>query len=254
MSFYKKYTPYIEAPTIRTTTQPVSGGIIIDTSTAQGTSIRNRIKRQASLLPQINGGKSDFALETFNFDQGSRFDEATPFSDKDTITAVEYLQDSTQFDSTLIGDFLPENGALEPLSIRSVAKRETTRDPVAHRIRGTIMCGNEDKVGNSDIKGSYYEYEANSDFVPYNDVLTGSLITVGIVNDSANDKTRPFDDSILDTRYLTDTSDINAQLLAMTGSYDDDFRLLETKAATSGFVYSNKEGTDSLAFGGLLKQ
>lgn len=255
MSFFSTFTPFVEAPTIRTVPQPVSGGIIIDTRTAQGVSVRNPIKRQTSLLPQANSGRTDFVVECLNFDQSPAIDKTTPFSDRENITAVRYLQDKTQFATPIqVGDFLPNDGALEPLTIRDVASFKTTESPVAHRVRGTLMCGNEDKFGNAEIKGSFIEFEKNSDFVPYNDVVTGSLVVVGFTKDANDDKTRPFDDSEPDTRFLTNNGSINAQLLAMTGSIDDDFRPLNTKAATSGFVYSNLEGTDSLAFGDLLRQ
>jgi len=256
MGFYNTFTPYVEAPTIRTTTQPVSGGIVIDRRTAQGASFRNPNLRNTTLLPQINSGRTDFVIDCFNFGPRPFVDESVPYSDRERLTALAYIQDPNQFGYPLqVGDFLPNDGALEALVIRDVATRDSIELPVSHRVRGSIMCGNEDNFNGSDIKGSYYLYDANSDFVPFEDAAetaaSGTIVIVGYIAEALNDKVEPFDDSELDARNLTNNSDINAQLLLMTGSADDDFRPLNTKAATSGFVYSNKEGTDSIAFGGL---
>ena len=259
MSFFNKYTPYVEAPTVRITTQPVSGGIIIDRRTAQGISFRrNKNLRQTTLLPQINSGRTDFVIESLNFGIRPSVDPTIPYVDKEKLTALAYIQDPNQFGFPLqVGDFLPNDGAIEALAIRDVAQRDSIEVPVAHKIRGTIMCGNEDNFEGADTKGSYFLYEPNSDFVPFEDsvetVADGTIVIVGFVSDALNDKVLPFDDSELDTRHLSTTNnDINAQLLLMTGSADDDFRPLNTKASTSGFVYPSKEGTDSVAFGGLL--
>ncbi len=258
MGIYNKYTPYVEAPTVRTTVQPVSGGIVIDIGTAQGASFRNRNLRQTTLLPQLDSGQDNFAVECLNFGFSTPVDESLPFSDRGKVTALSYLEDPNQFgDSFIVGDFLPIEGAIEPLIIRDVATRESIEDPISHRIRGTIMGGNEDYFDGADINASHFLYDKNSDFVPFEDSVEttagGSILIIGFVAEAFNDKTEPYDDSEIDTRNLTNNSDINAQLLAMTGSIDDDFRPINSKASTSGFVYSNKEGTDSLAFGGLLR-
>lgn len=258
MTVYSKFTPYVESPTIRTTTQPVSGGISIDTRTAQGTSFRNVNLRQTTLLPQVNSGESDFSVECLNFGVSTPIDGTTPFADKSNVTALSYIQDPDQFqDDFLVGDYLPKNGVLEPLIIRDAATLNTIESPISHRVRGAIMCGNEDNSNGSDLKGSSFLYEKNADFVPFEDAVEtaafGTIVIVGFVSEAEDDKTLPYDDSEIDTRFLTGNPSINTQLLLMTGSYDDDFRPLNSKSSASGFVYSNKEGTDSLAFGGLLR-
>lgn len=259
MSFYSLFEPFIEAPTVRTTIQPVSGGIAVDYSTAQGTSFSNPNLRQTTLLPQINSGKTNFVVECLNFGiTTTPVDETKPFDDRERITAEAYLRDPDQFGfPVFVGDYLPMDGAIEPLTIRDVATRETIEEPVSHRIRGSLMCGNEDNFDGADVKSSFISYYRNIDFVPFedsSDTTANNLIVIsGFIGDALADKIDPYDDSVLDTRFLTNNTSINAQLLLMTGSFDDDFRPLNSKSSTSGFIYSSQAGTDSLAFGGLLR-
>lgn len=256
MGLYRKYTPYSESPTIRTTTQPVSGGIVIDTSTAQGVSVKSLLNRRASILPLIGAGNSDFSMDCLNFASSEATDPGVPFTDRAKVSAKPYLQDPTQFGSNIVvGDYLPLDGAIEPLTIRDAAAFTSIEDPISHRARGTIMGGNEDPILGSDMLSSFFPYAKNSDFVPFLDSADaiGTTQILGLISDPADDKIIAYDDSILDTRFLSTNSNINVALLSMTGSSDDDFRPLNSKSATSGFVYGNKEGTDSLAFGGLKK-
>jgi len=265
MSFYNLYSPFVEAPTIRTTQPPAFSGISIDMSTAQGISFRNPLLRQVTILPQINSGRTDFVVDCFNFGFDTPNDSTKPFSDQENWTAEKYLQDPSQFSSPLyLGDYLPNNGALEPLTIRDVASRKVINSP--HRIRGNICGGNEDSFDGSDVVVSHILYKKNTDFVPYKDSASsiGLTVLLGTVLDPKNDKIEPFSDDDLNSkrRFLSEisnNSNLSALfdgLLDMTGSTDDDFRPLNSKASTSGFIYKSygiNLGTDSLAFGGLFK-
>lgn len=256
MTFFKIYTPFIEAPTIRTTTQPVSGGIDISAfeNLAQGASIKSKIKRTESLLPHINSGNDDFSIDING--AASSYDKTTPFSEKETLTAEKFIKDPDQFGYPIVvGDHLPIDGAIEPLVIRDVAMRESIEEPVSHRIRGVLEGGNEDSNGGSDRISTLVPYKANNDFVAFEDGIDviGGIILQGVFSEPSDDKVYPFDDAEPDTRNLTSTAVIDEQLLSMTGSADDDFRDLNSRSATTGFIYSNKEGTDSLAFGGLKR-
>lgn len=266
MAFFNSYSPFVEAPSIRTTTQPVSGGIVIDISTAQGVSFRNPLLRQTTLLPQINSGRTDFVIEVSNFGFRPPNDAMSPYSDREKLTSEKYLQDPNQFGFPLfVGDFLPNDGAIEPLVIRDAAKLDSIEDPISHRIRGHLMCGNEDSYDGSDIKSSFILNKKNSDFVPFEDSVEtmagGTVSILGFVANSLEDKIEPFNDDILNSkrRFINKFTNINNSivydgLFGMTGSVDDDFRPLNSRSATSGFVYTNNSaGTDSLAFGGLLK-
>jgi hypothetical protein len=265
MSFYNLYSPFIEAPTIRTIEQPAFDGISIDMGTAQGISFRNPLLRQVTILPQINSGRTDFVVDCFNFGFDTPNDSTKPFLDKENWTAEKYLQDPSQFGSPLfLGDYLPNNGALEPLTIRDVAARKGISSP--HKIRANICGGNEDSFDGSDLIVSHVLYKKNDDFVPFEDSSSsiGLTVLLGTVLDPKKDKIQPFSDDDLNSkrRFLSEIannsnlSSLFDGLLDMTGSADDDFRPLNSKASTSGFIYgiSNSSlGTDSLAFGGLLR-
>lgn len=258
MTVYSKFEPFKEDPTQRNTTQPVSGGSGISFKGAQGISYLNNPRlRNSTVLPQFNAGREDFVIECLNFGATTTpVDPTVPFDDRNKVTAEAFLLDPNQFGELFfVGDYLPMNGVIEPLTIRDVASRETIEEPVSHRVRATIMCGNEDSFDGADIKGSYIPYNKNTDFVPFEDssetIANGTIVVVGYVANSLDDKVEPFDESVLDARFSVNSDELNSVLLLMTGSSDDDFRPYNTKAATSGFIYSNKEGTDSLAFGGL---
>lgn len=251
--------PYIEAPFIRTTTQPVSGGIDISAfeQQAQGVSVRNKIKRNASLLPQMGTGKEDFTLTKINFSQSERFEETISFSDRERVISEKYILDPNQFgDTVVVGDYRPIDGALEPFTIRDVASFSSIESSVGKSTKGSLMDGNIDKFGRSDVKNSFFAIVQTDDFDFFLDsadtisniVLPGSL-------GNGERKINPYDDSFIDTKFLasSENGELNAALLAMTGSIDDNFLPDNSKASTSGFVYSNKEGTDSLAFGGLMR-
>lgn len=267
MSFFNVYSPFIEAPKVRTTAHPSFDGIAIDMTTAQGVSFRNPLIKQTTLIPQINSGRTDFVVDCYNFGSRPSFDESTPYSDYEKWTAEKYIQDPEQFGfPLLVGDFLPNDGSIEPLTIRDVATRETIEDPVSHRIRGHVMDGNEDSYDGVDLKSSFISYKKNSDFVPFedaSDVEAGGLIVIeGFLANSLDDKVGPFDDSMNDVneRFVINNDEIVSEWNSLTSNnirnpkyFDDDFRPYDSKSSTSGFVYFNLEGTDSLAFGGLLR-
>jgi hypothetical protein len=249
--------PYVEAPTIRTTIQPVSGGIDISEISrfTQGVSNRSVFRQNLSLLPQLGTGRSDFQDFQREYGQSQPYVSSEPFSDTQKLTALAYLEDPDQFNFPIYaGDFLGKDGAIEPLSIRDVASFESIESPfIARAVKGTLMDGNEDFGGNSDRKFSYYEIPKSDQ--PYDYYLDsgdtiGDISYPGIVGDGQS-IVRPFDDTRFPGRKLTNDNDINQKLLAMN-PVDDDFLPDQTKASTSGFVYSNSEGTDSLAFGDLL--
>lgn len=260
MAYYKKFLPFIEAPTKRLTTQPVSGGINLSAveQVSQGVSIKNINKKFTAVLPYLNAGNVESLTEEIVIDHAPLNDPTASYVEKTNITAEAYLKDFSQFLSPIqVGDYLPIEGALEPLVIRDEAAFTSIENPIAHKTRGSLLDGNETTLAGSDRIASFIEYEANSDFVPYEDAVdtdaNGKIIIFGYVADDTEDKTRKFDDTDFHGRNLVSGSDINSALLAMTGTIDNDFRPLDSKAATSGFIYDNKEGTNSLAFGGLLR-
>jgi hypothetical protein len=249
-------SPYIEAPTVRTTQQPVSGGIDIRSyeRLTQGISRKNKRRQLSSILPLMGSGREDFTIEQINFGEEAEFESGTPYSDRGKVTAQAYLENPSQFEDLSVGDFLPIEGSIEPLVIRDEAGFRSIEDPIAHKVRGAVMAGNIDFENKTDLVLSYFEIENLTNFDYYLDSfeMFGDILLPGFIGEGER-KIVPFSDSKVDDRFLTSDGEINGVLLAMTGSVDDHFLLDRTKAATSGFVYSNKEGTDSIAFGGFLK-
>ena len=251
--------PYIEAPAIRVVDQPVSGGIDISSfeRLSQGVSVRSKVKRNASILPQMGTGDPDFYLEKISFDQSKPFEEGSSFSDRERIVSETYLQDPTQFGGSeiLVGDFLPIDGSLEPLEIRGIASFKS-QPPYERSIKGALMDGNLDRFGKSDVKNSFFELIQNDSFDYFLDSANTivNMFLPGVSGDSER-TVNPFDDSSIYNKFLvsSDNTEINSVILAMTGSSDDHFLRDRTKSSTSGFIYSNREGIDSLAFGGLLR-
>jgi hypothetical protein len=239
--------------------QPVSGGIDISSfeRLAQGTSVRNKLKRNASLLPQMGTGESDFSVDKINFDQSKPFEDGEPYSDRERVTSEKYLQDPTQFgDTIMVGDFHPIDGAIEPLIVRDDARFTLSQTPIGRSIKGALMDGNTDRFGKSDVKNSFFELSQTDAFDYFLDSssIFADIVLPGASSD-AERRINPFDDSGIHDKFLvsSENAEINSAILAMTGSVDDNFLRDNTKASTSGFIYSNKEGTDSLAFGGLLR-
>ena len=254
MSFFNVYSPFVEAPKVRTTAHPSFDGIAIDMTTAQGVSFRNPLIKQTTLIPQINSGRTDFVVDCYNFGSRPSFDESTPYIDHEKWTAEKYIQDPEQFGfPLLVGDFLPNDGCIEPLTIRDVATRETIEDPVSHRIRGHVMDGNEDSYDGVDLKSSFISYKKNSDFVPFedaSDVEAGGLIVVeGFLANSLDDKIGPFDDRVSDPneRFIINNDEIVARWNALERSPfvgKEDFILFNPNFETlvdsvSGFVGTN---------------
>lgn len=266
--------PYIEAPTIRTTEQPASGGI--DTSAydhlLQGVSVNKSKKQVKGVLPKIGAGTEDHQIAQFNFGQPKDFEENTQFDDtQQKVDPQKYLEDPTQFDPNTVGENFSLDGAIEPLTIRDVASFESIESPfTAHSVKGALMHGNEDIVHRTDVMQQFIPLPriAPTAVEPYEDSddhfgveLTGSVSLPGFLTDIVR-VTHAFDDSRIHTASLVENGDsfdengnllsINAAILAMTGTVEDDMRPIDHKSAAAGFTYDNNPaGTDSLAFGGL---
>lgn len=267
--------PFVEAPTVRTTTQPASGGIDLSAieHVIQGHAVTDIKKRSKGILPRMNSGRVDHVIEELNFGQSKTFDDGLPFVDtQQKIDAQKYIENSSQFDGITVGEFFEKDGAIEPLFIRDVINFVNVEVPfISHIVRGTLEDGNEDILRHTDRKLQFVEIADPSVVEPFLDSqehfgvdLAGSINMPGFVADERR-VISPFDESTAGSGSLVpngdtltetgDLSSINAALQAMTGPIDDDIRPRGFKSAAAGFIYSNNNtlGTDSIAFGGLLK-
>ncbi len=251
--------------TRRTTTQPVSGGYDISSyeHLLQGVSVATDRARVAGLLPKIGAGTIDHQIPQINFGQPKDHEENTAFDDtQQKLRAKEYLEDPTQFNPNTVGEGRSMDGAIEPLDIRDVATFESIDSPfIARSVKGVLEGGNQDIFGAHDVQMQFIPLPFLSATIvePYEDsddrigtLLTASVVLPGFLTNLRR-IIHPFDDSTILSGTLVGDADIDAVLLTMTGSVDDDFRPRFHKSAAAGFTYdNNRPGTDSIAFGGLL--
>lgn len=262
--------PYIEAPYERTTIQPTSGGIDIGSFlNVQGTSVSDPFRKHSALLPHFSSGNEESIFEVSNFGVSKRHEDGVPFSDEDRFVAEKYLQYPAQF-STDIGEYLPEDGAIEALTIRSVATRETIEDPVAHEVRGALMDGNLNLLNKTDRKLDYYMIKDVKNVAFFLDSTDEERFTAVDVEEMefpfVEGDPDPFMLSNGDGNYGEEWGELtfgdetqsldtgmNAVLLGMNRRVQDHLLPNGARAATRGFVWANAEGTDSIAFGGLKR-
>ena len=158
------------------------------------------------------------------------------------------------------------NGVLEPLSIRSVASFFSVDVPREGRsVKGTFGSGNEDMVGASDqvLTVDYYD-PSRRNLEVFLDAgttisLTSGSTSVGITIpyfETANNAHPPFEDAVKPRGVALSATyglDMIAALSVMSQSTS--FYISEKeRSATAGFMYdnTNPQGTDSIAFGGML--
>lgn len=160
------------------------------------------------------------------------------------------------------------NGVLEPLSIRSVASFFSIDVPrEARAIRGSYDGGNEDHTGATDqvVNVDYADKRSQQTSTFFLEagtslsVLSGSRMVgahIPYFNLNVNNY-RPFEDAIRprglspSATYVPEMIDV---LMLMSSSRTDTYIAENQRSATTGFVYdnTNPQGTDSIAFGGML--
>lgn len=267
------HPPYIEAPTVRIVEQPVSGGIDISSfeHLLQGVSVQTPRSRVKGILPRIGAGSDDHTIEQYNFGQAVDYTLFVPFSDEqEKINPQKFIEDPSQYEEGSVAEGFSYDGVIEPFVIRDDATFLTTESPIAHSVKGQLMIGNEDSWGNTDQIMQFISLKFASVVEPYEDsddrfgvLLTASVKLPGFITDLRRTMD-PFDESAIFSASLVPNGDtfdaggnlssINAALLAMTGTIDDDFRPVGHKSAAAGWTYDNNPaGTDSIAFGGLSR-
>lgn len=173
--------------------------------------------------------------------------------------------DCNQIENTIL------NGIIEPFAIRPVISNFSTYFPYEpYSQNASLQSGNESPVRSSDsvVSVDYYEPE-RLNRAWYLDawyqitleagdtpLTSGSLGQSGYLNLDAN-YLMPFEDVVCPRNIppVTSSYDLNlAEVIArMTGSGGTTYIRQKQKSATCGFVYDNAfEGTDSIAYGGLL--
>ena len=271
-------TPFIEAPTKRTTTQPTSGGM--DTRAfdflRQGASVINDEQRFNGTLPKM-GPEIDSSVHVFNqygqpklYLDSAQWEEIGGFDPVIWINASEMVFPS-ETQSTIIarGDFF--DGVLEPFELSARDPDDPVGDTPLHNIKVHIAEGNVDNFGKTDQISQFYEYPTNMEgnltpvYVDSSDRIGtegGEVLLPGSVTANENSIV-PF----TEVDYSNDTYGglsitlakeqmVNAiaQMSGATAGYIPTPQ--RTHSMPTGFTYDKMAspfGVDSIAYGGLLR-
>ncbi len=272
-------TPFVEAPFVRTISQPVSGGI--NTSAydkfRQGISITTDRELFGGMFPKMKPANQRTPTgfqESTVFGQPALFSAEKPFVDIEKFNPVKFIITAGQYqiypdvfnDSSFLDPYQMD-GAIEPLMIRKAASLSALAGrEYAYRIRGSLQAGNIDEHDSTSQIVQIYNYRQPISVKPFIDFpeymgtdVIGAVSIPGVVSE-VQAVIFPFNDRDFRSRIYLDgpegaingSSMVNTAL-ALSGTFEvmlgDD-----QVSATAGFIYDNNPyGTDSLAFGGLKK-
>lgn len=217
---------------------------------------------------KIHSGEPGHAYKQANFGSDHKLALTKPFEEEplfDPQTLVNSVGQST----TLLMTFQEHvDGAIEPLSIRSLITFGGISGLLEpHDIHGTVMGGNTNSRGETDVVKSIYVIEKTSaPSAAFYDLQVDTLSNaradgnahpstlVGIFNDRRTDH-MPFADKRLSRNVVQSANydtDMITSISRLSGSTDNYVRSsMDEKSATSGFDFDfTSVGTDSLTFGG----
>lgn len=271
------FTPFIEAPTVRASfpTSHISGSYTADIDPLrQGVEIANDKQRYAGTLPKLGTGDNDHELSLTVFGQPFEFREEEPFEEIAKFDPVVYMSNTASLMFPIVlgnASFLdPERfgGFIEPLGIGSRGFILETAEFEAHTVRAHIQDGNEDSFAKTDRIVQTFRIAVSASlgdlYIDATDIMgasaSGSIILVGVFPESEK-MIDPFNESISPSRSFLSSAidsvgpaDIVQALLRMTGAASDEYVPDGDRSMGTGFTYDlNVRGTDSLAFGGLLR-
>lgn len=259
----------------------ISGSNISSTDPyRQGVSINNAFVAQKRALPRLYSGREDNVIEFHQFGEEDTFKDFTPFTDMPTlgtvtvsgitadggpISFVNGLGSSISYpvvgDNPSYKNLDLEDGVIEPLAIRGPATF-TSLDPrlEPHDIRASLMDGCQDSYGHTTIISRLINQKTGSGISAFFDAPEhfGFLLTASIRLDDPifedTRKIRPFNDNgYLNKGNDTEVDQQNSDIIGKVAEMSPDTEIFPppaTKVTTSGFVFNNPEGTDSIAFGG----
>ena len=259
----------------------------------QGVSVTTNKYKHESLLfklssnNQRNINRPDHYVEQREFGQPSNYEGNIPFNDIEgrfkpydltthTILSTETVQYPVVYDNNIL-ESDRNNGVLEPLSIREAILNNSIDSPwQAHRVSGEISGGNsnpefgsilvsndikrtedQQKIENVMINDDSYFDASEQAFDPVFDSATSTTITFnvpGYSSDVPQTEVLFNDTAVIEISTLI--SEAEALINIASALPDSSRSNYLIKSATSGFVYDGVSitGTDSLAFGGLLRK
>ena len=200
-----------------------------------------------------------------------------PWWDKPKFNAVEYITNTSSLQYPVVNDdpsaidILDYNGVIEPLTMRSVIGMSSTfmgdtLDPEPHSIRAGIGGSYvEEQYNRFNLCTNFYKISDSNKNYPFSYVVDWHIYEG--FSFAVPDSTYTFDDNLNDgPQFIEKTlpeiifSNVRDPLIrsylmhqSTSGSMDDR-PSKDSISKPCGFIYENCSfGTDSLAFGGLLK-
>jgi hypothetical protein len=246
----------------------------------QGVSINNAFIAQKRSLPRLYSGREDNVIEFHHFGEENDFNNNTPFVDMpnlDTLTVsgntasggpISFINGlGTSISYPVVGDNPSYkdldimDGVIEPLVIRDAAAFKSL-DPKLepHDVRGCLMDGSQDSFGKTTVISRLIPHNSGSGIRAFFDgpehfgfILTASIrLDDPMLEDSK--VIAPFNDNgYLNRGNDTPITQGNSGIIGKVAAMSPDTEIFpppNTKVATSGFVFDNPAGTDSIAFGG----
>jgi len=259
------FTPFVEGKQ-KVRHQITTNGI--DTrpidSFRQGVEINDSITAiSTSIMPHIGSGNSDHSFQITNYGISIGFDDTDPtrpYVDSSKFSAVDYLENQNTYRYPIvfngrISGF--SNSSLEPLTIPSLHPETDTEIPFyAHRIRGELSGGQNKLILPLIHHGSFgisNAFHAGGSFT------LGNIRTPGI-SSGISYCFLPFDDS--SNNFVTSAVKLGSEQIwinvirQLNHNWDNDLRPFKSKTATCGYQFGlseNRNGTDSIAYGGRLR-
>ena len=237
--------------------------MIIDTKAIdayrQGVEI-TQFKHYDAGIVKIHAGEIGHVLKKNRAGEDRHYRTELVYSDVNSVNPE--LRVSGKDNSTIINtdmlDGRVEDGVIEPLTIRSIARRERSMlDHEPHQIYGSLSAGTELQHCSSSPVVIVDYFKKGKSGTTFNDCMeyfrnlpiqhkTELTPYVDIRSDleSSSQYATTWRETDVDGKFLPVVS-------SMAGARDSGYVSLGQVSAAAGWVYDSSVGTDSIAFGGM---
>jgi hypothetical protein len=215
----------------------------------------------------------NFELEETSLGVTRNFKNSPPYVDSGVLSASHLITEAPSYEFPVVLDHpnaldpLDMNGVIEPLTIRDIVTRSSLflgnpLSPEPHTVKGSTSGQHvEASHGKHYSVSSYYRPLSEEKITAFkehmgfdDDVL---LYATPIYTSESSSSLEPFSESSDREKNLASVSDVSLSgYLAAIFTSGSDMLVPshESKTLGCGFIYDNSQyGTDSIAFGGLLK-
>lgn len=215
----------------------------------------------------------NFELDEATLGITRNFKESQPYLDMGVLSASHLITEGESYEYPVVLDHpnaidpFDMNGVIEPLTIRVLATRSSlflgnSLSPEPHTVKGSTSGQHvEASHGKHYSISSYYRPQSQEKITSFKEYLGLDddvlLYATPIYTSEASSSLEPFSESSDREKNLANVSDVNLSgYLAAIFTSGSDMLVPshEAKTVGCGFIYENSlYGTDSIAFGGLLK-